>query len=664
MYMVYCNYKNGDQLLYNDTTPDLEVSKLISPELQLSDNAAGSFKATVPTGNQLYSIFNLKKNNQMVKVDVYRDNTWVWSGRVLSSDMDFWGQRTINCEGALAWLNDVVMPLAKMSSYTVVQYVSALLSEYNNAKGGTESKWAILPGAVSTSSSSGAPIGLKDYVVDGDNVLSYLTKLANDWGLHLRIRYKTGKLYLDVLTDDQLPMSSQTIDFGENLLDYSDNYTLADLRTQILPYGKDLDTHTATGDEEFPDKVNISGKTASKSALQVVGQKLRLKTPYSNFGCLEETVTWSDIDDAGTLLSMAELYLSDYQFDSIKLTVKALDLHYVDTSKAAFGFLSKINCVSKPHGLEATFIISEMTLPLDAPENTTFTFSRSTMGLYGSDKQSSARGGKISGTVYPDSAFTREGILKSAKRNARAIMEAASSGYVTMVQSADGTHTEAIVISDAVTPESSTSKWTWNRGGLAYQHRSSVSSSWEDPKVAITMDGAITANMITTGVLLVDDGSGGILLSADLTSKQVKIANFIVKGSKLYSGKSTLSGSTAGVYIGTDGISTGSGDTHMNLASGYLYGGSSTNNACYVGFRSYSAYDDRQGTRVAGLGFVSVLTSGFFGVGQYQQMSSDSSVDSGETGSFLAPTSIRQDGTVADWATMQFKHGLMNTTGF
>lgn len=667
MYTIYCNYTSGDQLLYNDITPELEICKLIDPSLSLSDNSAGSFKARVPKGNQCYSLLNLKNNSQFVRVDVKRDNVWVWSGRVLTSEMDFWLQREITCEGALAWLNDAVCPLAKYTNKTIDVYVQTLLDIYNNSKGGTSSKWAILRGAISTSSSSGSPIPLKTYIVDGDNVLSYLTKIAEDWGLHMRIRENAGKLYLDMLTDTQLPMSSQTIDFGENLLDYADNYDISDLVTQILPYGAELETTNTTGDEEFPDKLTISGKTASKSTMQVVGTKLRMKSTYNTFGCIEQTVTWSDIDNANTLLSLAELYLSDFQFNAMRLTVKTLDLHYLTSSKAAFTFLSQVNCVSRPHGLNSTFIISEMTIPFDHPENTTFTFSRSTMGLYGSDRSSSLKGGKISGMKYDEKIFSREGVLMSARRNATEMIEMATNGYVTMVPSQDGSHTQSLVISNTQDYTKATQKWTWGLGGLMFQDRATSSSAWNSAKLALTMDGQIVANRITTGQLIVDDGQGGILLSADMSNSTVTIASFTVKGTKLYSSKSTLSSNTSGVYIGTDGFSTGSGYNFIAMSYGQIYGGSNGNNG-YIIFTSYSTTSGIDGIRVAGRGFVSIITADWFGISdRWYSKDSDATVYSGATGTILVPYNFQlhsDGGSISltnDWHSYYFYKGILNT---
>ena len=61
------------------------------------------------------------------------------------------------------------------------------------------------------------------------------------------------------------------------------------------------------------------------------------------------------------------------------------------------------------------------------------------------------------------------------------------------------------------------------------------------------------------------DSSGNVTISGNITASSGYIGNsssgFTIGSTKLYNGKSTLTANTAGVYIGTDGISLGTGST-------------------------------------------------------------------------------------------------------
>ena len=50
---MYRIYADGN-LIYNDSIPDQEATKLIGATLSLKDNSAGAFEATVPIGNVCY----------------------------------------------------------------------------------------------------------------------------------------------------------------------------------------------------------------------------------------------------------------------------------------------------------------------------------------------------------------------------------------------------------------------------------------------------------------------------------------------------------------------------------------------------------------------------------------------------------------------------------
>ena len=97
----------------------------------------------------------------------------------------------------------------------------------------------------------------------------------------------------------------------------------------------------------------------------------------------------------------------------------------------------------------------------------------------------------------------------------------------------------------------------------------------------------LNASNITTGTLSASKISGGSLnltgtnttitstnfsVTKDgaITSKSGTIGGFTISTSKLYNGKSSISASTAGVYIGTDGISLGSGNTFKVTSAGVL----------------------------------------------------------------------------------------------
>lgn len=650
-------------LMYLDSAPNLSKTKVLDPKLTMQDNAAGAFTCKIPKGNSVYNTIE----PMITYLEIYRDDTWLWTGRVLTIKRDFYLNKEITAEGALSYFNDVSVPLRKWESISADDYVRGLLNIYNlNAP---EIRKIYL-NYMSIVTDSGSPIGFRDYVATGESVMKHLSTLVEDWGMHMIIERGTrgnykDKLLLTIVPDSELETSEQDIDFGKNLLDYIDEKDWTDLVTVIHPYGKELDTSTSTGDDEHPDRLTIRGQSTSNANFSVYdGEYLGNTSAVNKFGRIEETVEWSEVDDPATLMSLAELYLADYQYYNIKLTVKTVDLHYINPKIDGFKLLSKVICTSKIHDVHDEFIIDRMEIPFDKPEQTTFTFARSTMGYYTSDRPTQGFGrGTVSGMAFNINQFSKAQVLSEAKRNADNMIKSNLHGYVSLNMDEDEDHIEYISITNRRTQDTSTQMWTWSRGGLEYQSRSSINSDWNEPTVAITMDGQIVANRITTGQFIVADIQGGYLMSADFDSREVHIAGFTVKDDALYTlNKSTLASDSYGVYVGTDGISTSSGISYMALADGGLIGYNNGNSG-YIQFSTHEITTGEYGLRIGGQGFIALSTgwNGWIGVSPGTWVSRDSNYydyRAGCTGTILVKLNDPNDN---NWYTITFQHGLMVT---
>ena len=104
--------------------------------------------------------------------------------------------------------------------------------------------------------------------------------------------------------------------------------------------------------------------------------------------------------------------------------------------------------------------------------------------------------------------------------------------------------------------------WRWNLNGLGHSH-SGYAGPFDD--VAITMDGAISANYITTGHMSANRIRAGVLqsvrtkpgTSTPITVYDLDDGSITSEDFTLYFGKSGVDDSTAGCYIGSDGFSFG-----------------------------------------------------------------------------------------------------------
>ena len=100
--------------------------------------------------------------------------------------------------------------------------------------------------------------------------------------------------------------------------------------------------------------------------------------------------------------------------------------------------------------------------------------------------------------------------MQQAVSNATNWITGTNGGYVVFRRNAEGQPYE-ILIMDQPTIETATKVWRWNNGGLGYSK-----NGYSGPyTTAITQDGAIVADFITTGVLNASIITAGILQSQD-----------------------------------------------------------------------------------------------------------------------------------------------------
>lgn len=111
----------------------------------------------------------------------------------------------------------------------------------------------------------------------------------------------------------------------------------------------------------------------------------------------------------------------------------------------------------------------------------------------------------------PNSSYNQQ--QANAVANATNWITGTDGGYVVFQRNAEGQPYE-ILIMDQPTIDTATKVWRWNNGGLGYS-----SNGYNGPyTTAITQDGAIVADFITTGVLNAAIITAGILQSKDGSS--------------------------------------------------------------------------------------------------------------------------------------------------
>lgn len=98
-------------------------------------------------------------------------------------------------------------------------------------------------------------------------------------------------------------------------------------------------------------------------------------------------------------------------------------------------------------------------------------------------------------------------MLNQAIQHATDLIRGGLGGYVVMKPNADG-QPEELLVMDTPDINTAVNVWRWNLNGLGHSH-SGYDGPYDD--VALTMDGQINANMITTGTMTANHIKGGTL---------------------------------------------------------------------------------------------------------------------------------------------------------
>lgn len=446
---------------------------LIDPVLDLADNSAGSFEFTIAPDHPMYD----KINTLTSEIIVYRDNKEIWSGRPIEEHVDFYKRKNIYCEGELAYLNDSIQSPAEFHDNSVRQWLTTLIDNHNKQVSANK-QFAV--GAVTVEEN------LYRYTNYDTTMFCIEDKLINRLGGHLRVRKENGKRYLDYLKDYP-KRSTQVVKFGRNLLDYSTNFTMADIATVIIPLGAMLDRSPIDALEAYLDVSSVNNKSIY----------VRNEEAIRNFGWICQVVHWDDVTTPAALLTKAQQYLAAIQYDNMTLEIRPVDFNLVDSNEPALDLLDEVRVISKPHGLDKWFPITEQKIPLGDPENETCTMGIATQQSFTSKTSSSMQDIRDAiEKITPEST-----ILKQAQENATQLIISGALGSHVVVKP------DEILVMDTADENTAKRAWRWNVKGLGYS-----SNGTRGPfGLAMTMDGRIVADYITAGTMSANRIKGGTL---------------------------------------------------------------------------------------------------------------------------------------------------------
>lgn len=453
--------------LFLDTTLDDDDYTLISANVQLLKGQAGAFVFNVPVCNAEYNSFHRLTSY----VDLYRDDELLFFGRVYSINRLFDNSLDIICEGMLTVLSDTIFdPI--IYDDTVHGLVNALITSHNAQ---VEEAKQIQVGTLYVSDAA-CYRAYENY----ETTWKRLSDLADSYGGFFKLRRTNGAMYLDWY-DHCTDGSSQAVDFGENLLDLSNYHNASNVVTVLTPLGA-------------ADSENVR---LDISSVNQGSKELTASQEYINqYGYVHKTQIWDDVTVPSILAAKGLQYMQACLQPQYTINVTAVDMADAGYNIDHFSVGQRLKITSAPHRIDGVwFDVNSQTLDLFRPQNNRLTLGTELIS-YAQARKADANA--IRNAVEKIAAlYTPRSALDDAINQATSLITGNSGGYIILHDSDNDGEPDELLVMDTPDINTAVKIWRFNNAGLGY------SSTGYDGVygLAMTMDGAIVADRITTGTL-------------------------------------------------------------------------------------------------------------------------------------------------------------------
>lgn len=465
MYEIYLDNRILD-------VPGDRVNCVVNPELKLALNDAGSLQFDISLENPEFD--NIFSRNSIVTV--MKDGKEIFSGEVRDIEKDSYNIKNVYAVGELSYLYDSIQPPAEYHDLSPRQMLETWINIHNSQ---VEGRKQFRLGIVTVHDTNDR---LYRYTNRENTLDAIREKLVGKLGGYLRVRKVNGVKYLDWLAmlEEYGKYCEQKIEFGTNLLDYTETLSASELATAVIPLGARLEESPIEALEAYTDITSVnSGK-----------DYIYIEEAVNRFGWIKKVVNWDDVTEPANLKKKGEDWLKDNQYETMVLELTAVDLSELNAEYEAFELGDIVHTVAEPYGLDRTFPVRERTIYLHSPEQSTIVLGTTENRTF--TKQSSTANKNFSTQL--ESTRQTTAWLQSAIDNATAMMTGSKGGYKVSEYDEDGRWLRDLYM-NAPTKEDATLVMQINMNGIGFSR-----DGFDGPyKNAWTIDGVLLGEFIKAG---------------------------------------------------------------------------------------------------------------------------------------------------------------------
>lgn len=479
-----------------------------NPKLTQELNKSGELSFKIPPTHPNYEEIEGLTSN----VKLYNNDILEFAGRVIENKDSFDKKRNIKIEGELSYLCDSLQP-ASVFRGTPLQFFTRVIETHNSQ---VEESKRFLVGMFTVTDSNNFIYRYTNY----EDTLAVLNeKLVNQLGGYLRVRYANNNRYLDLIADYG-STNSQVIEFGKNILDLERYIKFSNLRTAMIPLGYETNSTVTTGDDAGTIKLRLTLQDYPDGEYGDIvknGNLIYSKSGVAKYGFIYATKDeslFNDVTLPENLFTKGVAKLNALLESSLTIELNAIDLNLINVNIEKIELGQRIRVLSRPHNLNEYFLVTKIVKDLANPKNNKIYLGNSLKSLTNTiNRSNSSLNNNLNKLNY-----TSTTTLETAKKNATDAINSVQGGYVKLING-------ELFILDNEDINQAQKIWRWNLNGLGYTQDGKNGTYG----LAMTMDGQIVADYITTGTLrsiaiqngnnFSVDADGNVLISSSSSQK-------------------------------------------------------------------------------------------------------------------------------------------------
>lgn len=316
--------------------PTEKTMVLIDPVVTLTVGEAGNFEFTVPRNHVFYEQFRAYE----CSIAVFEEEDCIFFGRLLPPILDVFGQKKFHAEGALAFLNDCILPQRDMGDQiTVAEYIEQILDYYNQYASARPDREFIFNDLLSTD--------LANITIYDPQPWNYQS--AKDIIVNYLYQYCGGYFYIEFT------------DFDE--LEFKWRYNLTDANSQVIQLGVNLLDLSQSGKEFYTAAI-------AKGGTDLDGNQVGMSYPMyatadvTRYGLICKYLEYPSVTAVDALEAYCENFLSEQQFDGYTFEASAADQHPLTPTFKKYGIGQLVELKAEKLGVDVTIPITRIAYKL------------------------------------------------------------------------------------------------------------------------------------------------------------------------------------------------------------------------------------------------------------------------------------------------------------